>query len=280
MDSYPPVQEAAAAIRQRTGMENHDVAVVLGSGLGSYAAGLAKTAAIPYRDIPGFTIPQAVGHAGAAYSVPMGANRVLLLAGRAHAYEGHDLGTVVLPVRAAVAAGCRTVVLTNASGGIAPSLSPGDLTVIRDHINLAGGNPLVGLNDERLGPRFPDMTDVYPAQLRRVAQEVARGEGWSMQEAVYAWWLGPSFETPAEIRMIETLGADVVGMSTVPEAIAARHMGAQVVGLSLVTNRAAGLAAGRLSSEEVMEVAARVQPRLESFLDRFLARPELAELRS
>ena len=277
MAVYSDVMAAAEAIRVATGVDRHEVAVVLGSGLGSFASGFDESPAVSYRDLPGFPVPMAIDHAGTLHSARIGPNRVLLLAGRGHAYEGIDLATVVLPVRAAVASGCRTVVLTNAAGGITPSMIPGDLAVIRDHINLTGRNPLVGPNDERLGTRFPDMTDVYPVRLRRLADDVAAEQGWEMREAVYAWWLGPSFETPAEVRMIEALGADVVGMSTVPEAIAARHMGAQVIGFSLVTNRAAGLAAGHLSAEEVLEVAAATRPRVELFLSAFLARPELTE---
>ncbi len=275
MDLYDQVMGAAAAIQERSGAERHDVAVVLGSGLGPLVERRPNSVVMDYGELPGFPIPQAMGHAGRAYSVEAGAHRVLLLSGRAHAYEGHDMATMTLPVRAAVAAGCHTVILTNAAGAIPGWLQPGDLVVIRDHINLAARNPLVGPNDERLGPRFPDMTDVYSPRLRYLARRVAAEDGTEMQEVVYAWWLGPSFETPAEIGMIAALGGDVVGMSTVPEAIAARHMGAEVVGFSLVTNRAAGLSDGRLSSEEVMEVATRARPRIEAFMDRFLAHTDL-----
>ncbi len=265
------INAAADAIRNGTGFETHDIAVVLGSGLGSYVDAFPDAISVPYRDIPGFAVPKAVGHRGTAYSVAIGDSRVLLYSGRAHAYEGHDMGTVVLPVRAAIAAGAGTVVLTNACGGLSRSLGPGDLTVLRDHINLASRNPLVGDNDDDLGPRFVDMTETYDPDLRRTAIEVAAAEGMEMQESVYAWWLGPSFETPAEIEMIRVLGADVVGMSTVPEVIAARHMGARIAGISLVTNHAAGMSGDALSSEEVMEVAAAVRPRIESFMTAYLA---------
>jgi purine-nucleoside phosphorylase len=187
---------------------------------------------------------------------------------------------VTLPVRAAILAGARTVVLTNAAGGIAEGLAPGNLAVISDHLDMTGRNPLIGPNDDRLGPRFPDMSDVYTPALRRLAREVAEEGGETVREVVYAWWLGPSFETPAEIRMLHALGADVVGMSTVPEAIAARHMGAAILGISLITNRAAGLSDSPLSSDEVIEIAHRVRPRLEAFLDRLLARPQLVDLES
>lgn len=269
------VARAADAISTATGHDRHDVAVVLGSGLGKYADGFPSSTTVDFAAIPGFPTPAAVGHRGAVHSVEMGGRRVLVMSGRAHVYEGHDLSTVVLPVRAAVASGCSIVVLTNAAGGIADGLSPGDLTVVGDHVNLTGRNPLVGPNDDGLGPRFPDMTDVYTPRLRILAREVAATEGIELEEVVYAWWLGPSFETPAEIRMIRMLGADVVGMSTVPEVIAVRHMGAEVVAFSLVTNRAAGLTGGHLSSDEVMEVAGRVRPRIEGFLTRFLFSPHL-----
>ncbi|CAN5835023.1 purine-nucleoside phosphorylase [soil metagenome] len=260
------------------GVDAHDVVVVLGSGTGGYVGRFPDKISVPYADIPGFPVPRGTGHSGVVHSVEMSGLRVLILAGRGHAYEGHDLATVVLPIRVAIAGGCHTVILTNAAGGITAGLEPGDLVAIADHINLASINPLVGDNDERLGPRFPDLTDVYTPDLRRVAAIVAAEQGMAMAEGVYAWWLGPNFETPAEIRMLRTLGADLVGMSTVPEAIAARHMGARVAAFSLVTNRAAGLSGQRLSAEEVMEVAGRSAPRVEGFLDAYLARPEVLAL--
>lgn len=268
--SLEAVQTAADAITAATGVDRHDVVVVLGSGLGSLADGL-DTAPIPYRELPGFPVPAAAGHAGTLHSTRLGDNRVLLLAGRAHFYEGHPAEAIVLPVRASIMAGCRVVVLTNAAGGLAPELSPGDLTVFADHINLAGRNPLVGPNDERLGPRFPDLTDTYSPRLRELARRIAGEMDMTLPEVVYAWWLGPSFETPAEIRMLATLGAHVVGMSTVPEVIAARHMGAEIAAFSLVTNKAAGLGEGRLTAEEVIETAERVRSRTSEFMLRFLA---------
>lgn len=271
------IQTAAAAIADTTGVERHDAVVVLGSGLGGFAAGLDGAVAVPYGELPGFPQPKAVGHAGTAYSVQLGPNRVLVYAGRAHVYEGHDLETVVLPVRAAIAAGARTVVLTNASGGLARGLRPGDLAMIVDHINVAARNPLVGENDERLGPRFPDLTDVYTPRLRRAARAIADEMGLPLPESIYAWWLGPSFETPAEIRMLHAFGADIVGMSTVPEAIAARHMGADIAAFSLVSNKAAGYSDDRITAEEVIETATRVGPTLQRFLAGFLAREDLVE---
>lgn len=263
---------AATTIAERTGRTSHDVVIVLGSGLGSYPDTLTAAVRIPYAEIPGFPRPAVQGHAGVLVSTVVGANRVLLLAGRAHAYEGHGLDDVTFPVRAAVAAGCRSVVLTNAAGGLGAGLAPGDLVLIRDHLNLTGVNPLAGPNDDRLGPRFPDLTDLYSAELRRLAGEVATDVGVPLREAVYAWFLGPSFETPAEIRMAGILGAGLVGMSTVPEAIAAHHMGARVLGISLVTNLAAGISPTPLSHADVTAAADAARDRVTRLLDALLAR--------
>jgi purine-nucleoside phosphorylase len=264
---------AAATIAARTDRPTHDVAVVLGSGLGSYPASLKGAIGIPYADIPGFPVPHVEGHAGTLWSAELGDRRVLLFSGRVHLYEGHDLAEVVMGVRTAVAAGCDTVVLTNAAGGCGEGLRPGDLVLIRDHLNLTGRNPLVGPNDIRLGPRFPDMTDVYTPELRALASQVAAEQGGLLAEGVYAWFLGPTYETPAEVEMARRLGADLVGMSTVPEAIAARHMGARVLGLSLVTNLAAGISPVRLSHAEVTATAAEARERFAGLLDGLL--PEL-----
>lgn len=271
---YDRLSATARVLAERTGAERHDVAVVLGSGLGGYPRRFpdGQTVAVPYRDLPGFPIPRAIGHSGTAYSVSMGPNRVLLLSGRAHAYEGHSAEVITFPVRAAVRAGCRTVILTNAAGGCGEGMEPGDLVALTDHINLAGISPLAGENDERLGPRFPDMTDVYTPRLRELARQVATEAGVPLKEGVYLWWHGPMFETPAEIRMAITLGASLVGMSTVPEATAARHMGAEVLGISLCTNRAAGLSGNRLSSAEVMEVAGEAAGRFGALFDALLPR--------
>lgn len=269
---YDAIQEAADAIRERTGYERHDAVFVLGSGLGSYAERFPDAAHIGYGELPGFVTPYATGHAGYAASVTVGDKRILLYSGRTHAYDGYDLADVVRPVRAAIAAGASTVVLSNACGGIRDGLRPGDLTVVADHLNIVGRDPMQGPNDERLGPRYTNLTDAYDSELRALAVEVAAEQEATMDEVVYAWWHGPSFETPAEIRMIRTLGGDVVGMSTVPEALAARHMGARVVAFSLVTNHAAGLSGNPLSAEEVFETAAAARPRVERFFDAFLPR--------
>ena len=275
-DLYERLRAAAATLADRTGQERHDVVVVLGSGLGTYpdhlAAAGADLVAVSYADLPGFPIPKAMGHAGTAYSVKMGDNRVLLYAGRAHAYEGHEMDAVTFAVRTAIVAGCRTVVLTNAAGGCADDLTPGDLVLITDHVNLAGRSPLAGPNDDRLGPRFPDMTDVWTPALRNTAHAVAREVGVELKEGVYFWFHGPMFETPAEIHVARTLGGSLVGMSTVPEATAARHMGADILGVSLCTNLAAGMSGDRLSGDEVIETAAEASERFCALFDQLVPR--------
>ena len=269
-DLHKRLTEAAEVLDRLTGRDGHDVVAVLGSGLGGYPDTLDGAVAVPYSEIPGFPPPSAPGHAGTAYSIEMGGNRVLLYAGRIHHYEGYSPAEIVFPVRAAIMSGARKVVLTNASGGCASGIEPGDLVLLTDHINPSGLSPLRGDNDERLGTRFPDMTDVYSPALRRKATEAAASVGISLHEGVYMWWRGPMFETPAEIRMAITLGADLIGMSTVPEAIAARHMGAEVLGISLCTNRAAGLAGRKITGEEVIETAGRAAGRLRALFDALL----------
>jgi purine-nucleoside phosphorylase len=271
-DLHDRLTATARVIAERTGRDRHDAAVVLGSGLGSFPESLAAAVAIPYRDLPGFPVPAVAGHSGTLFSAVLGPQRILLLAGRAHAYEGHDLDTVTFAVRTSVYAGCRTVVLTNAAGGCGDGLAPGDLVLIRDHLNLTGRNPLVGPNDDRLGPRFPDMTEAYAADLRALARSVGAEEGVALREGVYAWFLGPTYETPAEVQMARRLGADLVGMSTVPEVIAARHMGARVLGISLVTNLAAGISPTPLSHDEVTAVGLEARERFGRLLTALLPR--------
>ena len=269
-DPIHALHAAAVVIAARTGVDSHDAAVVLGSGLSDYARNLQGTIEILYEDIPGFPVPQVVGHGGVLLSVPIGDKRLLVLSGRVHAYEGWRMSEVVFGVRAAVSTGVRNVMLTNAAGGVADQLSPGDLVIISDHLNLTGRSPLRGPNDDRIGPRFPDMSEVYSIGLRSDLADVFREVGVEPHEGVYAWFPGPSFETPAEVRMAGILGADLVGMSTVPEAIAARHMGANVIAVSLVTNLAAGISPTPLSHDEVTATGARAASTFGSILDRFL----------
>jgi purine-nucleoside phosphorylase len=268
--SYEALAVAKAVIGEKTGRAEHALAIVLGSGLSGYAATLPGAVEIPYRDIPGFPTPKVEGHAGSLFSVELAEHPVMILAGRVHTYEGWDLSDVVFAVRTAVLSGCSRIALTNAAGGVGEGLEPGDLVLIRDHINLTGRNPLTGLNDPRLGPRFPDMSEVYPAPIRSRAVAIGERVGVPLKEGVYAWFLGPSYETPAEVQMAKRLGADLVGMSTVPEAIAARHMGAAVLGISLVTNLAAGISKTPLSHEEVTATAEAARERLTRLLDALL----------
>jgi purine-nucleoside phosphorylase len=269
---YEALRKAAYAIAERTGRGGHRAAVVLGSGLSGYADDLPKAVRVPYSEIPGFPAPKVEGHHGALYSAEFDGRPVLVLAGRVHYYEGWTMDEVVFAVRTAALAGCRAVLLTNAAGGIGDGLGPGDLVIIRDHINLTAANPLMGPNDDRLGPRFPDQTNVYRPELRHLLHEVSAGTGTSLGEGVYAWLTGPTYETPAEIRMLGRMGADLVGMSTVPEAIALNHMGVAVAGISLVTNLAAGVSPTPLSHAEVTETAAAARERFTTLLDAFLPR--------
>ena len=256
---WDELQRAAEVVRSKIGVRHPTVGVILGSGLGAFADTLTDAVAIPYGELPGFPSSSVVGHSGRLVAGKVEGTQVLAMQGRVHYYEGHPLSRVVFPVRTMVALGARTLVITNAAGGVNPSYRPGDLVLIRDHLNMLGESPLRGPNDDRLGPRFPDMTEAYPATLRAFARERARGLGLELAEGVYCALSGPCYETPAEVRMLATLGADLAGMSTVPEVIAAAHMGARVLGISCVTNQAAGLGVGKLSHAEVTETAERIR---------------------
>jgi len=260
---------AVAWIRGRTDARPH-AGVVLGSGLGGFTARIEGAASIPFEEIPGFPVAGVAGHAGrlvvGELPGPHGPTAVAAMQGRVHLYEGWSPEDVVFPVRVLGRLGIRTLVLTNAAGGVNPEYAAGDLVRITDHLNLTGRNPLTGRNDDAIGPRFPDMTGAYdPALGARIDAEAER-LGIRLRHGVYAGVGGPSYETPAEVRMLRTLGADLVGMSTVYEAIAARHMGLAVAGLSLVANPAAGLAQAPLSHDEVQRVAGREGARLGSLL--------------
>ena len=256
---------AVAAIRERTTVQPA-VGVVLGSGLGAFADAVDGAAAIPYAEIPGWPPSTAVGHAGTLVIGTFAGVPVAVLNGRAHLYEGLPAAKVVFGVRVLGRLGVRSLVLTNAAGGVDPSFEPGRLVAIADHVNFQGTSPLVGPNDDTLGPRFPDMSDAYDPELRRLAREAADGLGLPLPEGVYAAWLGPAFETPAEIRMLRTLGVDLVGMSTVPEVLAARHMGIRCLAFSCVTNAAAGVLDEPIDHERVLEVGARASGDLVALL--------------
>ena len=265
------VQEAADFLRLRVG-EKPEMGIVLGSGLGDFAAVLRGAVSIPYRDIPHWPASAVVGHAGTLVVGTVAGRRVAALCGGAHYYEGHTLQRVTFPTRVLGSLGARTLILTNAAGGINLEFKPGTLMVIDDHINLMGCNPLVGINDERFGPRFPDMTDAYAKRLRQIAHEAASKSGVAVAHGIYVAVHGPSYETPAEIRYLRTIGADAVGMSTVPEAIVARHMGMDVLGLSCITNPAAGVLPQPLVHDEVMEVARRVRAEFTALLEAIIER--------
>lgn len=268
---FARVEEAVASLRPRVGAAP-EVAVVLGSGLGEFAEHLGDAVEVPYGDIPHWPRSAVVGHAGKLVVGRRAGRRVAALSGRAHYYEGHPMDAVTFGVRVMARLGVKALLLTNAAGGVNTAFSAGALMVIDDHINLLGANPLMGPNDERLGPRFPDMTEVYSRRLRAVADAVAAERGLALAHGVYVAVTGPSYETPAEIRFFRAIGADAVGMSTVPEAIAARHMGVEVLGLSCITNMAAGVLPQPLHHDEVMETARRVKHDFIALLDGVLAR--------
>lgn len=260
------ITDAAAYIRERLPF-SPQIGLVLGSGLGDYADTLEDPIRIPYGDIPYFPRSTAPGHAGALVFGHKHGKAVVAMQGRIHYYEGLTQRELTLPIRVLHLLGVRQLVLTNACGGVNLSFAPGDLMLISDHLNLSGDNPLIGENLEAFGPRFPDMSDLYTASLRKTVKALALKQGIRLQEGVYGMYSGPNYETPAEIRMYRVLGADVVGMSTVPEALVAGHCGMEVLGISCVTNMAAGVLPQKLDHSEVMETAARVHDTFQRLLD-------------
>jgi purine-nucleoside phosphorylase len=269
------IDQAKQYIEERTALRP-SMAVVLGSGLGGFADELTDRTELPYGEIPGWPVSTAIGHAGKLIVGQLDGMALAVMAGRAHLYEGNTPAQVTHGVRVLRSIGVRGLVLTNAAGGINLTLERGGLVLISDHINLMGCNPLVGANDETVGPRFPDMSDAYNRQFRQIAKTVAANLAIPVTEGVYAALLGPSYETPAEIRMLRTLGADVVGMSTVPEVIAANHMSMKALGISCVTNMAAGILPQKITAEEVIETGVMVRETLVRFLRALL--PKLAEV--
>ena len=270
-DYYAQCEEAAGLLRGRYGAAP-DVAIVLGSGLGDFAEGLTGAMATPYGEIPNWPASAVIGHAGKLVVGTLAGKRVAALSGRAHYYEGHDLRTVTFATRVMWLLGVRTLILTNAAGGINTAFKPGTLMVIDDHINLLGSNPLIGPNEDRFGFRFPDMTEVYSKRLRDIADTAAKAREVYVAHGVYVAVHGPSYETPAEIRFLRTIGADAVGMSTVPEALVARQMRMEVLGISCITNPAAGVLPTPLHHDEVMEVAHRVKGEFTSLLEGIIER--------
>lgn len=259
------IDAAAAVLMEKTAIRP-EIALVLGSGLGDFADTLENPERIPYCEVPGIPQPTAPGHTGAFVFGYCGGKAVAALQGRLHYYEGHSMTDLTLPIRVLRKLGIRAVVLTNAAGGVNESFRPGDLMLISDHINFSGYNPLIGPNVDSLGPRFPDVTDLYGAQRRQAIKEAAAAAGIPLQEGVYVMFTGPNYETPAEVRCARIMGGDAVGMSTVPEALVAGHCGMEVVGVSCITNMAAGITGEKLTHTEVMEIANLVHDRFESLV--------------
>lgn len=251
-------QQAIDAIKTKTSIQPR-IGLILGSGLGMLADEIEQADVIPYHEIPGFPTSTVEGHSGELVLGTLEGQPVITMKGRFHLYEGHGLDSVTFPIRVMKQLGVETILVTNAAGGINTEFGAGDLMLITDHLNLMYRNPLIGPNDNELGARFPDMSTAYDPQLRQLAKKVAQSQGIRLQEGVYAGVLGPSYETPAEIRMMRTIGADAVGMSTVPEVIVARHAGIKVVGISCISNMAAGILPQPLSHAEVMETAEKVK---------------------
>lgn len=268
-DSYSRIQLAASVLREHLDGREPRVAFVLGSALGPFADAVREPISVPFSEIPHLRSPTADGHAGRFLAGTIRDYPVLVMSGRLHPYEGWDLEEVTFPIRVMAALGIETVVLTNAAGGIDPSLAAGDLMVIEDHLNLTGANPLTGPNDDRLGPRFPDMTNAWDRPLRELLYLAATKLGLTLRGGVYAGLSGPNYETPAEVRMLRALGAHAVGMSTVHEAIVARHSGLRLAGISCITNAAAGEASSPLSHTEVMNTALRSAEAFQALLEGF-----------
>lgn len=268
MDEMKRIDEAAAKVLAVCGKA--DIGVILGSGLGDYAEALEDVVKLPYSEIPGFPRSTVAGHAGMWCCGTLYGKRVVMMQGRFHYYEGYSMKDVTLPVRVMQKIGVKTLVVTNAAGGVNLGYHPGELMVIGDMFSMTAQNPLIGPNLDAFGPRFPDMSCAFDKELRALAHECANEQGFALREGVYAQMTGPTYETPVEIRMLRTLGADAVGMSTVPEVIVARHGGMRVLGISCITNMAAGILDQPLNHAEVTETANRVKGQFRNLLDRII----------
>ncbi|MGC2161053.1 MAG: purine-nucleoside phosphorylase [Silvibacterium sp.] len=269
LSPYDQASEAAQFIATQTALRP-TIAIVLGSGLGGFASQIENAVALPYRDIPHFPQSTAPGHSGRLLLGTIQGTPVAVMQGRVHGYEGYAASQIAFPARVLARFGIRTLILTNAAGGIRTTFHEGQLVLISDHINMTGQNPAIGPNDERFGVRFFDMGDAYSRRLRAIAHTAAKAEGLALEEGVYLSVTGPSYETPAEIRAFRALGADLVGMSTVLETIAARHMGVEVLGISCVTNMAAGIKDQPLTAEEVIETGRQVEQQFARLLARII----------
>lgn len=268
MDEMKRIDEAAAKVLAVCGKA--DIGVILGSGLGDYAEALEDAVKLPYSEIPGFPRSTVAGHAGMWCCGTLYGKRVVMMQGRFHYYEGYGMKDVTLPVRVMQKIGVKTLIVTNAAGGVNLGYHPGELMVIGDIFSMTAQNPLIGPNLDAFGPRFPDMSCAFDKELRALAHECANEQGFALREGVYAQMTGPTYETPAEIRMLRTLGADAVGMSTVPEVIVARHGGMRVLGISCITNMAAGILDQPLNHAEVTETANRVKGQFRNLFDRII----------
>ena len=268
MDEMKRIDEAAAKVHAVCGKA--DIGVILGSGLGDYAEALEDAVKLPYSEIPGFPRSTVAGHAGMWCCGTLYGKRVVMMQGRFHYYEGYGMKDVTLPVRVMQKIGVKTLIVTNAAGGVNLGYHPGELMVIGDMFSMTAQNPLIGPNLDAFGPRFPDMSCAFDKELRALAHECANEQGFALREGVYVQMTGPTYETPAEIRMLRTLGADAVGMSTVPEVIVARHGGMRVLGISCITNMAAGILDQPLNHAEVTETANRVKGQFRNLLDRII----------
>lgn len=271
VDLHERIAAAVAAIGPRLAGRAPAIGLILGSGLGGFADTFADPVAIDYADIPGFPRSKVVGHKGRLVVGTRAGATCVAMQGRVHVYEGHTAAEVAFPARVLVGLGARVVIVTNAAGGLNPAWQPGTLMLIRDHIDLLRDHALRGPNDDRVGPRFPDMTRAYAPELREAVHAVARAQRVAIEDGVYVAMPGPTYETPAEVRMLQTLGADATGMSTVPEVVAINHMGARAIGISCITNQAAGISGHVLSHDEVTATAARVRTMFETLLDGVIA---------
>lgn len=273
---YKKIKETSEYLKKSFNNESIHSAIILGSGMGGFENKFEKIYSLDYSDIPNFIKPSVEGHSGNLSLVKFGEKTTAILSGRAHYYEGYNINDIVLPTRVIADLGIKNLIITNAAGGVSKNYQPGDIVNIKDHINLAGNNPLMGENIDELGPRFPDMTNVYNKELRDLAKKISDGL-FEYKDGIYAWFTGPTYETPAEVNFAKIIGADLVGMSTVPEAIVANHAGINVAAFSLVTNLAAGISKEPLSHEEVIEIANLSKNKLQNFMEKFLTEINLTK---